>query len=122
VTLAAKLPHLETWNAVRVRLAERYRRGLDGVVRLPPPDGVFHLFVIRTAQRDELKSALAEHGVGTDVHYPLPVHRQKPYAASVDLPQTERLAAEVLSLPIYPELDEDAVDYVIECIRRVHGA
>src|SRR5262249_7894194 len=79
--LRGKLKHLDEWNAARVRLAERYRQRLPEWVVLPPPDGVFHLFVVRTSRRDGLRRRLADNGVGTDVHYPLPAHLQKPYLA-----------------------------------------
>jgi dTDP-4-amino-4,6-dideoxygalactose transaminase len=86
---------------------------------------VFHLFVVRSPRRDELKAHLAERGVGTDIHYPLPAHLQPAYAQYGDgpgsLPVTERLAHEVLSLPIYPELSDDSVDYVCQVL-RAHGA
>jgi dTDP-3-amino-3,4,6-trideoxy-alpha-D-glucose transaminase len=121
--LSAKLAHLDEWNARRVRLAARYRSHLEGVVGLPAEAGVFHLFVIRTAQRDALKAYLTEHGVGSDIHYPVPVHQQAPYAefARGELPNTERLANEILSLPIYPELSDTDVDYVCDVL-RTHGA
>ena len=78
---------------------------------------------MRTAKRDALKAYLAVHGVATDIHYPLPVHLQTPYAefARGPLPNTERLAKEILSLPIYPELADQDVDYVCELL-RTHGA
>ena len=123
--LRIKLGHLDEWNARRRQIAERYRSKLENVVDVPPLDGVFHLFVIRSRARDELKRHLAEHGVGTDVHYPLPAHLQTPYAQYGDgpgsLPNTERLAREVLSLPIYPELSDDSVDYVCQVL-RTYGA
>jgi dTDP-4-amino-4,6-dideoxygalactose transaminase len=123
--LAAKLPHLDEWNAARQRLASRYTAHLPDVVQLPPEEGVFHLFVVRTPERDTLKAYLAERGIGTDVHYPLPVHLQAPYAEYGDgpgsLPATERLAGEILSLPIYPELSDDDVDYVCQTM-RTYGA
>jgi dTDP-4-amino-4,6-dideoxygalactose transaminase len=123
--LAARLRHLDQWNSTRVRLAERYRDGLAGSVELPPSEGVFHLFVLRTQQRDVFKAHLAEHGVGTGVHYPLPAHLQSPYAAfgggASSLPATEQLAREVLSLPMYPQLPEDDVDYVCQVV-RTYGA
>jgi len=119
--LAAKLPHLDEWNAARQRLASRYRSHLPNVVQLPPEEGVCHLFVVRTPERDALKAYLTGHGVGTDVHYPLPVHLQAPYAEYGDgpgsLPATEQLAGEILSLPIYPELSADDVDYVCQTLR-----
>lgn len=123
--LAAKLPHLDEWNATRHSLASRYRAHLQNVVQLPPEDGVFHLFVVRTPGRNALKAYLADHGIGTDVHYPLPVHLQAPYAEYGDgpgsLPATEQLAGEILSLPIYPELSPDDVDYVCQTL-RTYGA
>jgi dTDP-4-amino-4,6-dideoxygalactose transaminase len=127
--LATKLPHLAAWNATRRHLAARYAAGLHGLVELPPSDGVFHLFVIRTPRRDALRAFLAERGIGTDVHYPIPAHLQAPYAAYASglgaLPDTERLAGEILSLPIYPELAEADVDYVVEQVGAFsasHGA
>jgi dTDP-4-amino-4,6-dideoxygalactose transaminase len=121
--LRVKLRHLDAWNARRRQIAARYAAALDGVVTLPPPDGVFHLYVVRSPLRDALKAFLAEHGIGTDVHYPLPAHLQKPYTpfATGALPNTERLANEVLSLPIYPELGDDDVDYVCQTL-AAYGA
>ena len=112
--LRVKLPHLDGWNEKRQALAQRYHARLKGLVELPPSEGVFHLFVIQIDQRERVKAYLAEHGVATDIHYPVPAHVQKPYAAfaSGPLPNSERLAARVLSLPLYPELDEQSVDYV----------
>jgi dTDP-4-amino-4,6-dideoxygalactose transaminase len=119
--LSAKLPHLDNWNSIRRRLAERYRARLHGLIELPPEEGVFHLFVVRSLQRDALRAHLAARGIGTDVHYPLPAHLQAPYAdygrGPGSLPQTERLAEEILSLPIHPELTDDDVDYVVSQVR-----
>jgi dTDP-4-amino-4,6-dideoxygalactose transaminase len=121
--LRVKLTHLDVWNASRQSLARRYLSNLDGVVELPPPEGVFHLFVIQTDARDAVRAYLAEKGIGSDVHYPWPAHLQAPYAAfsGRPLPQTERLADRVLSLPIYPELSEESVDYVSQVL-RAYGA
>jgi dTDP-3-amino-3,4,6-trideoxy-alpha-D-glucose transaminase len=120
--LRVKLRHLDAWNTRRREIAARYSGGLHGV-GLPPGDGVFHLYVVRSPRRDALKAYLAERGIATDVHYPLPTHLQKPYAqfARGALPNTERLANEVLSLPIYPELDDDDVDYVCQTL-TAYGA
>ena len=123
--LRVKLGHLDEWNARRRAIAARYASHLDGVVSLPPIDagGVFHLFVVRSPKRDDLKAYLLEHGIGVDVHYPTPAHLQAPYRqyATAPLPSTERLAGEVLSLPIYPELADDDIDYVAHTL-IAHGA
>ena len=121
--LAVKLPHLEAWNAARQALAAQYDAGLPRAVARPPADGVFHLYVVRTPERDALKSGLAEYGVATDIHYPLPVHLQGPFAefggGPGSLPQTEQLAREILSLPIYPELSQDDVAYVCQVVSHL---
>lgn len=121
--LRVKLAHLDTWNAVRRSLAHRYLANLPDRLAPPPADGVFHLFVVQSRERDQLRGYLAEHGVATDVHYPLPAHQQAPYRqfSTGSLPNTERLAREVLSLPLYPELPEASVDYVIDLL-RTYGA
>jgi dTDP-4-amino-4,6-dideoxygalactose transaminase len=121
--LRCKLPHLDAWNAQRRALAARYLAGLPPGLTAPPEDGVFHLFVIQCRERDRLRSFLAERGVATDVHYPLGAHQQAPYVgyARGPLPETERLAREVLSLPIYPELARQDVEYVIEQL-HAYGA
>ncbi len=124
--LGAKLPHLDAWNARRREIADLYCRELAGVrgVTLPVDrDGghVYHLYVVQTPERDALRNYLRERGVGTDVHYPLPAHLQPPYrdggGGERSLPHTERLAREVLSLPMYPELSDDDVRYVAEQVR-----
>ena len=126
--LAVKLRHLDAWNATRRHLAGLYRSRLADLaprVALPPEDGVFHLFVVRTrnlADRDGLRGYLAEQGIGTDVHYPWPAHLQPPYAefglGPGSLPATEHLAQQVLSLPLYPELPEADLAYVAD---QVHA-
>jgi dTDP-4-amino-4,6-dideoxygalactose transaminase len=118
-----KLRHPDAWNAARMRLAERYLDSLPEWLGAPPRGGVFHLLVVQARDRDALKAHLAERGVATDVHYPLAVHQQTPYVqfASGPLPTTERLAREVLSLPLYPELPDDSVDYVVKAL-NAYGA
>ena len=118
--LSAKLPHLDAWNAARQRLAERYRAGLERTGRAAArrtASSTCSSSALRTARRAAGRY-LAEHGVGTDMHYPLPAHLQAPYRRVREragaLPQTERLADEILSLPIYPELSEADVDYVVD--------
>ena len=125
--LRVKLVQLDRWNARRRALADAYRERLDGLPLVLPDaeaDGrhVYHLFVIETPARDSLRAGLAGESIETGIHYPIPVHRQPAlrslgYQAG-DFPQTERLAAESLSLPMYPELRLDELEAVTDSIRR----
>ncbi|MFF8035925.1 MULTISPECIES: DegT/DnrJ/EryC1/StrS family aminotransferase [unclassified Streptomyces] len=132
--LRAKLPHLGAWNAHRVRVADRYTRALAAVpgVTVPPrapwADPVWHLYVIRSPERDALRRGLHSAGVETHIHYPVPPHRSPAYAddpaggPAGTHPNSERLAAEALSLPMGPHLDEDAVSAVVDAVRAAAEA
>ncbi|MBP6786637.1 MAG: DegT/DnrJ/EryC1/StrS family aminotransferase [Candidatus Promineofilum sp.] len=129
--LRVRLRHLDAENAARRRLAARYDAALAGLpVTLPTERAddraVYHLYVIRTAARDALAEHLRARGIGTGVHYPVPVHRQPAYAhlgyGPGSLPATEAAAAEVLSLPMYPDLPEAAVDTVAAAVRAFCGS
>lgn len=127
--LRVKLKYLRTWNQRRRQLAAEYRQRLEGLVRLPydDPGHVYHLFVMRHPQRDQLQQFLAEHGVEAIAHYPTPLNQQPAFAASPTygqrLPRAERIAAEALSLPLYPELRLDELHEVVDLIARfVKGA
>jgi dTDP-4-amino-4,6-dideoxygalactose transaminase len=123
--LRVKLPHLEAWNDGRARVARGYSRLLDGLPGLILPAVVeghaFHQYTVRVgAGRDALKAALAEAGVETMVYYPIPCHRLKVYErshAGVACPNAERLCAEVLSLPMWPELELGLQATVAEALR-----
>ncbi len=125
--LRAKLPHLAAWNARRTRLAARYLDQLRGVGDFVLPavpswaEPVWHLFVVRTRQREALQKHLAAHGVGSQVHYPVPPHLSGAYRAAGwkhgDFPLAERLAIEVLSLPVGPHLADEQIDYVCATVR-----
>jgi dTDP-3-amino-3,4,6-trideoxy-alpha-D-glucose transaminase len=120
--LRAKLPHLERWNADRRRVAAAYDEQLEGLTTPAPDDGhVYHLYVVRSANRDDLREHLAAAGIGAQVHYPTPVHRQRAYRdgarSAGSLEATERLATEVLSLPAYPGIGEGRVAEVAEAVR-----
>jgi len=117
--LRVKLRHLTVWNARRREIAQTYRallRGVDlSIVAVPVASvPVYHQFVIRTAERDQLRQALAGHGIQTGIHYPIPLHQQPAFApylppGGIELPVTEAAAASILSLPMFPELsDRDA--------------
>jgi len=125
--LRVKLAHLDEWNSRRRRLARRYHETLAGCgLALPDQaDGcehAWHLYVVRSARRDALASVLAQRGVGTLVHYPVPPHLQPAYRelglARGSLPLTEAIHDEVLSLPLAPHLDAASIDFVAGEIRR----
>jgi dTDP-4-amino-4,6-dideoxygalactose transaminase len=126
--LRAKLPRLAEWNGRRAELACRYFRELQGIGDLTLPHvpawatPVWHLFVVRTARRDDLQRHLAAHGVGTQIHYPVPPHLSKAYAAAGgkagDYPLAEKFAREVLSLPIGPHVTAPQVDHVCARVRE----
>lgn len=127
--LRVKLRHLDEWNARRLSLVECYRSSLaETDVKLPLiSDGyesVFHLFVIRTCKREMLQAGLKEAGIETLIHYPLPPHKQGAYSSMrrLHLPLAERLAAEVLSLPMGPHLSSDEVQEVAHQVSRILGA
>ena len=125
--LLAKLPHLDDWTAARRRLARRYSERLATLDLVLPQEmegveSAWHLYVIRTARRDELLAFLKAHSVEAGVHYPMPLHMQPAYAhlgyVRGNLPVTEAVAASCLSLPLYPELSDAQQDRVVALIRR----
>ena len=123
--LRVKLAHLDEWNARRSVIAARYQRGLAGCgLTLPHvPDWaepVWHLYVVQHLQRGALHKALAEAGIGTLIHYPIPPHRQQAYAAAEGaqdaFPLAESMAERVLSLPIGPQLRDDEVEKILSSL------
>lgn len=129
--LRVKLRHLAAWNEARRRAAAAYRQALADVpdVRLPEEAGwgdhVYHLFVIRVAERDRLQQHLAARNIATGLHYPLPLHLQKAYAGMKlgkgSFPVTERTAETLLSLPMFAELTAGQVGRVADAIRGFYG-
>jgi dTDP-4-amino-4,6-dideoxygalactose transaminase len=128
--LRVKLAHLDRWTERRRSLAAAYRHHLAAAgVGLPADDDqtrqVFHVFAIRTPERDRLRERLQADGVETGIHYPIPVHLQPAFSSlgyrAGDFPFAERLAAEELSLPLYPEMAEEDVAAVSDAIVR-HAA
>jgi len=124
--LRVKLQHLDSWNERRRTIARRYSEGLRGLGLVLPMTPVWanpawHLYVVRHLRRDALQRALGEAGIGSLIHYPIPPHRQKAYAG-LGLPEgafpiAERLASEVLSLPMGPNLSDEAIAGLIYVIR-----
>jgi dTDP-4-amino-4,6-dideoxygalactose transaminase len=127
--LRVKLAHVDAWNVARRRHAATYLRRLRHLpLRLPVADQryehVHHLYVVAAPERDVLAAHLRAAGVATGVHYPVPVHLQPAYAGHEvrhSLTVTERAAGEVLSLPIYPELDGGDVERVCDAVARFRG-
>jgi dTDP-4-amino-4,6-dideoxygalactose transaminase len=120
--LLVKLSHLDKWNARRRKIAEAYRMGLNGTeIRWsqvhPSGHHVYHVFVVRVKDRDNFRSGLLEKGIETLVHYPTPIPRLAAYTeyatAMTGLPMTECACGEVVSLPVFPEMTDQEVNWVI---------
>lgn len=131
--LLLKLPHLTEWNRQRQQVAAAYRQELaetGDLMHMPAPDGsapVWHLYVVRTTHPERLADALSRRGIATGRHYPVPIHLTSAYAAlgyrAGAFPVSENLAAECLSLPIFPGMTDEQVDAVVEGVRGyfAHG-
>ena len=126
--LRLKLDHLAQWNSQRREKAKTYRELLGSVsgVMLPVEPrwarAVYHLYVIRIEDRNRLQDSLKAAGIGTGIHYPIPLHLQKAYRNlgydPGDFPVTERVASEILSLPMYPQLSRLEQENVVEAVRE----
>ncbi len=125
--LEIKLHHLEKWNYSRRYIARRYQEGIQhSVVQKPKireqATSVFHLYVITVPDRDHFVKHLETCGISCGMHYPIPCHLQEAYRhlnyKKGSLPNTEFLAAHCVSLPIFPELHEEEIDYIIEAINQ----
>lgn len=122
--LRVKLRHLPEWNERRREAASRYRElcGMDGQGVILPYEpewtkAIYHLFIVRVAQREELIKALSKAGVGTGIHYPIPLHLQKAYQylgyKPGDFPVAEKVSVEILSLPMFPGLSAEQQNFVV---------
>ena len=130
--LSVKLPKLMNWTEDRVKAAKIFDQELQGVGDIILPQvaegasHVYHLYVIRTKQRDALQNFLTEKGIGTLIHYPVPPHLQQAYQhfgyKKGDFPISEELAATCLSLPMYPGLQEDQIKMVCKAIKQFFNA
>lgn len=126
--LRAKLPHLDSWNAARRQHAKSYNELMahNNAVTLPVEasyaESVYHLYVIRVQDRDGLLNYLQDKGISPGIHYPIPIHLQPAYAdlgyGEGDFPVTELYANQILSLPMYPELSPEAIQFVVDAINQ----
>lgn len=128
--LSLKLKHLDSWNDSRRHIALLYTKELEGLPVTLPDEApwahhVYHLYVIRSKERDALRRYLDDRGVSTLIHYPVPIHLQKVYQslgyAIGSFPNAELSAQEIISLPMYPTLKEDEILYICACIRSFYG-
>ena len=132
--LAVKLPYLAGWSEARRRNARFYDEGLGGIESLrlpevrPENDSIVNQYTVRITDggRDALADFLRKRGVGSGVYYPRPLHLQECFAylgySEGDFPESEKASSEVLSLPVYPELTEEELDYVVESVRAFFSA
>jgi dTDP-4-amino-4,6-dideoxygalactose transaminase len=128
--LSVKLRYLDDWNAARRRHAKRYKQLLDSTPLALPleaeyAESVYHLYVVRTDDREASRDYLHKQGISTGIHYPIPIHLQPAYQElgyrKGDFPVSERYAEQIVSLPMYPELTPEFIDYVGEAIEQAAG-
>ena len=126
--LRLKLRKLKKWNTMRQEVAMVYNKflqGVDGIITPQAAAGanhVYHVYAIRIKRRDELIQMFKEKGIGAIVHYPIPLHLQKAYQdlgyGQGDFPVSERIAKEIISLPIYPQMKKSQVKFVVEALKK----
>jgi dTDP-4-amino-4,6-dideoxygalactose transaminase len=123
--LRVKLRHLERWTEARRAIVGKYNQllagsGVERPTEMPWARHVYHVYTLRTDDRDALHAALQMEGIQTGIHYPVPVHLQPAYAdlgyARLTLPESEKAADQVLSLPLYPEMTDDQIETVSEAL------
>ena len=126
--LRVKLPHLDKWNEARREIAKNYLAYINNpLIKLPLKsdyvyEHVYHVFVIRCDRRDELEQYLADKGIGTVKHYPIPMHLQQAYEdlhiTKGDLPIAEEISSTVLSIPMYYGMTDEEVEYVVSTLNN----
>ena len=129
--LHIKLKHLADWTEKRQTLAKEYGRMFEGVSEFKAPvepsfsKAVYHLYVVRVKNREKLQAELAAANIGTGIHYPIPLHQQKAYAhlgyKTGDFPVTEKIAREIMSLPMFPQLTREQQQYIAEKLMELTG-
>lgn len=128
--LSVKLPYLKTWNIKRRKAAALYNKLLSSIPQVITPVEmsysyhIYHLYMIECQRRDSLQKYLASHGVTTVIHYPVPIHLQKPYREKGHkpgmFPVTEKRAKHILSLPMFPEIRTDEITYICKTVQRFY--
>jgi dTDP-4-amino-4,6-dideoxygalactose transaminase len=124
--LNVKMKYVQEWNEKRRTVAARYKNALENYLNFveeePFVKSVYHLLVARTLFRKDMIKFLGEHGIATGIHYPIPLHLQPAYKhlgySYGDLPRCERIAEEIISLPVFPEMTEEQTDYVINTVKE----
>ena len=124
--LNVKMPHLNDWTEKRRSIAQAYNIGLPPQIIKPREMSwakhVYHVYVVRTSNRDHLREWLGSKGISTGMHYPVPVHLQEAWRQyggdNYSLPVTEKIIGEILSLPMYPELTDEEVSYICDCVQE----
>jgi len=128
--LRVKLKHLETWTQRRREIAALYSQNLKNAplglpAELPNSRHVYHVYAVRVKNRDQVAQMLSERGIQNNAHYPIPVHLQNGYRdlgyKAGDFPESEKMANETLSLPIYPEMTNEQIQYVCEQLKEIVG-
>lgn len=128
--LRFKLKKLNSWNEIRINIAKKYTQNFMDLPMIYPkvkPEGmhVFHLYVIRVKNRKKFINYLSKNGINTLIHYPIPIHLQPAYKElkikEGSLPITEKVSKEIVSIPLYPELEDVEIDYIIERIKEYFG-
>lgn len=129
VVLRAKLKHLADWNEARRSHAAIYSELFDQNLVTTPieaegADHIYHLYVIRAPERDDLQSYLKENGIYTGIHYPIPIHQQKAFSylgyETGDFPETEKAVTEILSLPMFAELSDENIARVVDTVHEFY--
>jgi len=128
--LRVKLKYLEGWSEKRRQHADYYNQAFSGLDQIQTPHTeagnlhIYNQYILRVHDRDGLQAYLKEHTIGNAIYYPIPLHLQKCYAhlgyKTGDLPESEKAAAETISIPVYPELPREQQDYVIQTIRAFY--
>lgn len=120
--LSVKLKYLDKWNVLRRTAASFYTENLKEGIPRTQGDSVYHLYVIRIKNRDELREKLASEGIATGIHYPIPLHLQGCFKdlpfANESFPIAEKLSGEILSLPMYPHIQPEQLEYVVEKVNQ----